>query len=144
MNKHIFHGLIVDGLFAVMITWVAAFDAIAEGGLALLASAVFGPGRWALHRWVDRGELCHAGGRGKRKSGRRSHTGSPTLTPTANNIRIRDLKAKRRTQNITSPRQIVVGAQRAAPRRYAYERSLSPLDSCVESFPFQYLAKQRI
>ena len=42
MNKHIFHGLIVDGLFAVMITWVAAFDAIAEGGLALLASAVFG------------------------------------------------------------------------------------------------------
>jgi hypothetical protein len=42
MNKHIFHGLIVGGLFAVMITWVAAFDAIAEGGLALLASAVFG------------------------------------------------------------------------------------------------------
>jgi hypothetical protein len=41
MNKHIFHGLIVGGLFAVMITWVAAFDAIAEGGLALLASAVF-------------------------------------------------------------------------------------------------------
>ena len=42
MNKHLIHGLIVGGLFAVMITWVAAFDAVEAGGLALLASVVFG------------------------------------------------------------------------------------------------------
>jgi hypothetical protein len=42
MNKHLIKGLIVGGAFAVAITWVAAADAIAEGGLALLASGVFG------------------------------------------------------------------------------------------------------
>jgi len=68
MNKHILHGLIVGGLFAVMITWVAAFDAIAEGGLALLASAVFGLAA-GLCIGGDRGELCHAGGRGKGRAG---------------------------------------------------------------------------
>ena len=33
--------LIVGALFAVMITWVATFDAFEMGGLALLASVVF-------------------------------------------------------------------------------------------------------
>ena len=42
MNKHIFQGLVCGGIFASVITWVAASDAIAEGGFALLASAVFG------------------------------------------------------------------------------------------------------
>ena len=42
MNKHIFQGLVCGGIFASIITWVAVSDAIAEGGLALLASAVFG------------------------------------------------------------------------------------------------------
>jgi hypothetical protein len=42
MNKHIFQGLVCGGIFASSITWVAVSDAIAEGGFALLASAVFG------------------------------------------------------------------------------------------------------
>ena len=42
MNRHLFHGVIVGGLFTAIITGVAASDAIAEGGLALLASVVFG------------------------------------------------------------------------------------------------------
>jgi MFS family permease len=43
MNKHLLQGLIVGGIFAAVITWIAASDAIAEGlGLALLASVVFG------------------------------------------------------------------------------------------------------
>ena len=42
MNKHLIHGVVVGALFAVEITWVAASDALAEGGFALLASVVFG------------------------------------------------------------------------------------------------------
>ena len=43
MNKHLLQGLIVGGVFAAVITWVAASDALGEGiGLALLASVVFG------------------------------------------------------------------------------------------------------
>lgn len=42
MNKHLLQGLVCGGIFAAVITWVAASDAIAEGGFALLASAVFG------------------------------------------------------------------------------------------------------
>jgi len=42
MNRHLFQGIIVGGLFATVITGVAASDALAEGGFALLASVVFG------------------------------------------------------------------------------------------------------
>lgn len=42
MNKHLFHGVLVGGLFTAMITWVAAADTFAEGGWAFLASVVFG------------------------------------------------------------------------------------------------------
>jgi hypothetical protein len=42
MNKHLIRGLVVGGLFSVATTWIAAADAFAEGGFALLASAVFG------------------------------------------------------------------------------------------------------
>jgi MFS family permease len=42
MNKHLLQGLVCGGIFAAAITWIAASDAIAEGGFALLASAVFG------------------------------------------------------------------------------------------------------
>lgn len=42
MNKHLLQGLVCGGIFATAITWVAASDAITEGGWALLASAVFG------------------------------------------------------------------------------------------------------
>jgi len=42
MNRHIAAGLFVGGVFAALITWIAASDAFAEGGFALLASAVFG------------------------------------------------------------------------------------------------------
>lgn len=43
MSKHLINGLIVGGIFAAVITWIAASDAIIEGlGLALLASVVFG------------------------------------------------------------------------------------------------------
>ena len=42
MHKHRLHGVIVGALFATAITWVAAADALAEGGFALLASVVFG------------------------------------------------------------------------------------------------------
>jgi hypothetical protein len=42
MNKHVIQGLTVGGLFTIAITWIASADALAEGGLALLASMVFG------------------------------------------------------------------------------------------------------
>jgi hypothetical protein len=42
MNKHLIRGLLVGGVFAAIITGVAASDTIAEGGFALLASVVFG------------------------------------------------------------------------------------------------------
>ena len=42
MNKHVIQGLTVGGLFTIAITWIASADALAEGGLALLASVVFG------------------------------------------------------------------------------------------------------
>ena len=42
MNKHLIRGLVVGGVFAASITWVAVSDVLAAGGLALLASAVFG------------------------------------------------------------------------------------------------------
>jgi hypothetical protein len=42
MNKHLFQELIYSGIFAAVITWIAASDAMTEGGLALLASVVFG------------------------------------------------------------------------------------------------------
>jgi hypothetical protein len=42
VNKHLATGIFVGGIFTVLITWIAASDAFAEGGLALLASAVFG------------------------------------------------------------------------------------------------------
>ena len=51
MNRHILQGLVFGGAFAATITWIAVSDAITEGGLALLASAVFGlaAGLWALY-----------------------------------------------------------------------------------------------
>jgi MFS family permease len=42
MNRHLIQGLFCGGIFTAAITWIAASDAIAEGGFALLASAVFG------------------------------------------------------------------------------------------------------
>ena len=42
MNRHLFQGLICGGIFAAVITGIAASDALTEGGLALLASIVFG------------------------------------------------------------------------------------------------------
>lgn len=42
MNKHLVQGLIFGGVFAAAITWVAASDAYTAGGLAFLASVVFG------------------------------------------------------------------------------------------------------
>ena len=42
MNRHLAAGLLVGGIFAAVITWVAAYEAFAEGGFVLLASAVFG------------------------------------------------------------------------------------------------------
>ena len=42
MNKHLMHGILVGAFFAAAIAWVAASDTFAEGGLALLASIVFG------------------------------------------------------------------------------------------------------
>ena len=42
MNKHLATGIFVGGIFAALITWIAALDAFAAGGLALLASVVFG------------------------------------------------------------------------------------------------------
>jgi hypothetical protein len=42
MNKYLGTGLVVGGVFAALITWIAASDTFAAGGLALLASVVFG------------------------------------------------------------------------------------------------------
>jgi hypothetical protein len=42
MNKHLLQGMVCGGIFAAAITWIAASDTIADGGLALLACAVFG------------------------------------------------------------------------------------------------------
>jgi hypothetical protein len=42
-EKHLLQGLIVGGVFAALITWIGASDALAEGfGWALVASVVFG------------------------------------------------------------------------------------------------------
>lgn len=42
MNKHYVMGIACGGIFAAIITAVAAIEAIAEGGWVLLASVVFG------------------------------------------------------------------------------------------------------
>lgn len=43
MNRHLIHGIIVGGLFALPVTWIAASDALAAGSFAeILASTVFG------------------------------------------------------------------------------------------------------
>ena len=42
MSKHLIRGLLVGGVFAATITGVATFDTIADGGFAMLASAIFG------------------------------------------------------------------------------------------------------
>jgi hypothetical protein len=43
MNRQLIQGIIVGGLFALPITWIAASDAIAAGIFAeILASAIFG------------------------------------------------------------------------------------------------------
>jgi len=43
MNRHLIHGIIVGGLFALPIVWIAASDALATGSFAeILASIVFG------------------------------------------------------------------------------------------------------
>jgi MFS family permease len=42
MNKHLLQGVVCGGIFAAVITWIAASDAMTEGGLALIASVVFG------------------------------------------------------------------------------------------------------
>jgi hypothetical protein len=43
MNRNLIHGIIVGGLFALPITWIAASDALAAGSyLEILASTVFG------------------------------------------------------------------------------------------------------
>ena len=42
MNRHLLEGVVCGGIFAAAITWIAASDAMSEGGLALLASVVFG------------------------------------------------------------------------------------------------------
>ena len=42
MSKHLPQGMMVGAIFTAVITWVAASDAVTEGGFALLASAIFG------------------------------------------------------------------------------------------------------
>ena len=43
MNRHLLQGIIVGGLFALPVTWIAASAALAAGSLPeILASAVFG------------------------------------------------------------------------------------------------------
>jgi len=43
MNRHLIQGIIVGGLFALPITWIAASDALAAGSFPeILVSAVFG------------------------------------------------------------------------------------------------------
>ena len=43
MNRHLLQGIIVGGLFALPITWIAASDALAAGSFTeILACAVFG------------------------------------------------------------------------------------------------------
>jgi hypothetical protein len=42
MNKHLVWGIGVGAVFTILIGWVAVSDTLAAGGLALLASAVFG------------------------------------------------------------------------------------------------------
>lgn len=43
MNRHLIQGIVVGGLFALPIVWIAAADAVAVGDFrAILASVVFG------------------------------------------------------------------------------------------------------
>jgi hypothetical protein len=42
MNRHVISGILVGGVFAALITWIACLDTLEEGGFALLTTAVFG------------------------------------------------------------------------------------------------------
>lgn len=43
MNRHLIHGIIVGGLFALPIAWIAAHEAITDGNFQeILATSVFG------------------------------------------------------------------------------------------------------
>lgn len=43
MNRHLIHGIISGGLFAIPIAWIAAHEAIADGNFReILATTVFG------------------------------------------------------------------------------------------------------
>jgi len=43
MNRHLLQGIIVGGLFALPVTWIAVSDALAAGSFPeIVASAVFG------------------------------------------------------------------------------------------------------
>ena len=42
MNKYTLMGTLCGGIFAALITWIAASDAFEAGGLALFSSAIFG------------------------------------------------------------------------------------------------------
>jgi len=110
MNKHLIHGLIVGALFAVIITWVAALDAVEVGGLALLASVVFGLAAGLCIGALNRGELCDAGCRGKARAagGRASTRSRPRLSA------------------------LVVGACCATPLRKYQQNQRFRLHSCEE------------
>ncbi|HEY6364134.1 MAG TPA: hypothetical protein VI585_05015 [Candidatus Binatia bacterium] len=75
MNKHLLQGVVCGGIFAAAITWIAASDAMTEGGLALLASVVFG---LAAGLCIG-GQFCDACGRGK--GSQRSHRASSRRDP---------------------------------------------------------------
>lgn len=43
MNRHLIYGIIVGGLFALPIAWIASFEALAEGDFReILATGIFG------------------------------------------------------------------------------------------------------
>jgi hypothetical protein len=69
MDKHIAMGVFVGGIFAAIITSIAALDGFAAGGFVLLASVVFSLAAGPVYRRFDRGKFRHARS-GRERKGR--------------------------------------------------------------------------
>ena len=67
MNKHIFQGLVCGGIFASVITWVAALGRDSGGRLCITSFGGLRSDGRPLHRRTDCSQFCDDGGGGEGK-----------------------------------------------------------------------------
>ena len=125
MNKHLIQGLVSGGIFAAVITWVAASDATTEGGVCFVSFGNFRFGCRPLYRRSDCSQFCVARHRGKGKE--RSHC-SPAGRGTC-----RGLSQRRPDQG-----RLYLGWMSAADELVGQIRRVSWL--CYETRSFQLTA----